>query len=279
MSLRTLSTGWPCPHKNDVSWTSSTLPMVRSLIARIRTLVRRKQKARSLGFTFNRSATFTLPDQIIVTDRTIELHLPNEHGVRIAFIDILLDDCYRCTSLLKNGGSIRTILDIGGNVGLFGLHARNVFKDAIVHVYEPNPLLHAFLSKHAASARFEYFLEAVGISSGHVSVKFDRESVLTRTQSDANGSVPQISFRQAIDRLGGVIDLLKLDCEGEEWELFKDKDSWRYVKNLSMEYHLFESWQTEQHVRNALTDLGFFITSFRPGRNFGLITATRHSFA
>ena len=246
-------------------------------IERIKTFVRRRNNARSLGVKFHRSATFTLPVEMIVAGRMIRLHLPDEHGVKMAFIDIFLDDCYRCHALKKSTGPVKTILDIGANAGLFGLHARNVFHDATIHAYEPNTLLLTSLSQHAASARFQYFVEAVGAGSGYVSLQCNGESVLTRVQPDLMGTVPQVSFQQAIERLGGNIDLLKIDCEGAEWELFEDTDSWRHVKHLCMEYHLFHPGQTEQAVRETLIDLGFTITSFVPIHNFGLVTATRHT--
>ena len=88
-----------------------------------------------LGVKFARATAFVPPRQIIVNGKTQNIRLPDESGVAATFIELLLDDCY---GLYKLPRSIETILDIGANVGLFGLAARNVFPDATIHAYEPN---------------------------------------------------------------------------------------------------------------------------------------------
>ena len=203
------------------------------------------------------------------------VRLPEENGVKVAFIDLLLDDCYRCGELKHRGEDVKTVLDIGGNVGLFGLAARKAFPAAKIHSYEPNKLLEPYLAIQAEAAGFEYFMEAVGLQRGTISLAIHEDSVQTRSVQNSGGRIPQIAFREAIERLGGEVDLLKLDCEGDEWTIFQDKESWQHVKHVCMEYHLFKLGQTEQGVRDRLSDLGFEITSFVPIQHFGLVTATR----
>ena len=244
------------------------------MIQRIIDLVRRRQVASRLGVPFRRAANFMLPDRITLAGLDVELALPNEHGVKVAFVEILLDDCYLCNTFSKYGGPIKTVLDIGANVGLFGLQARNTFGDAVIHAYEPNPFLQEFLITQAQAANFSHFGEAVGAENGHVTLNFEKESVLTRSVSDSNGKIPQVSFRQTIERLGGKIDFLKMDCEGAEWEIFTDQQSWKTVQNLSMEYHLFGD-QTVDMLREIVLSLGFYIHSIREYDGFGLLTASK----
>lgn len=225
---------------------------------------------------FDRSATFCLPDGIWLNGRTERLNLPDENGIRVAFIDLLLDDCYGCHVLRKRGEKIETVLDIGGNVGLFGIAARNAFPRATIHSYEPNGHLESYLAVQAEAAGFNYFMEAVGLKDGVISLELDEDSVQTRSKQDGGGTIPQIAFAKAIERMGGAVDLLKMDCEGAEWEIFNDKKSWECVKNISMEYHLFdESLHSHEEARSILKGLGFTITRFNPIANFGLLNATR----
>ena len=248
-----------------------------SVIKRIATLLKRKRSAAHLGIRFQRSATFRLPSSIRLNGRMQSLKLPDENGIKVAFIDLLLDDCYGCGVMKQRGEQVKTILDIGGNVGLFGIAARDAFPTAKIHSYEPNGLLEPYLSNQARVARFDYFMEAVGLERGMVSLAIHEDSVRTRSVQGGKGSIPQIAFREAIERLGGQVDLLKVDCEGDEWNLFKDRESWRNVKHLCIEYHLFNSGHTEQGVKETLKGLGFKITSFVPIANFGLATATRRT--
>ena len=247
------------------------------IIDRIATLLRRRKAAAEFKVRFDRSASFRLPNKIRINGEMYELNLPDENGVKVAFIDLLLDDCYGCRNLKRSGVKINTILDIGGNVGLFGLAARNIFPNAAIHSYEPNRQLEQYLSVQAQSSGFDYFMEAVGLKDSMISLELHEDSVQTRSKKkDSDGNVPQIAFRKAIDRLGGEVDLLKMDCEGAEWEIFKDPDSWKRVRNLSMEYHLFEPEHTKEVVKKIIADLGFTITSFIHKDNFGLLIATRN---
>lgn len=245
------------------------------IIDRITTLIRRRKAASEINVRFDRSSAFQLPTKILLNGHMIDLNLPDENGVKVAFIDLLFDDCYGCRSLKQRGEKVKTVLDIGANVGLFGIAARNIFPLAKIHCYEPNRQLEPYLKTQAKAGKFDYFIEAVGRFEGMISLEINEDSVQTRSNHEKVGSTPQITFRQAIDRIGGEIDFLKIDCEGAEWEIFQDEESWRKVKNLSMEYHLFEPNQTEDQIISIIEDFGFTITSFIPIENYGLLTAKR----
>ena len=247
------------------------------IIERIMTLLRRKKAAMELGVKFTRSATFKLPDTIHLNGEKQRLNLPDEESLKVAFIELLLDDCYGCRQPKKRHESIKTVLDIGANVGLFGIAARLAYPNATIHAYEPNPVLEPFLSAQAAVAKFEYYLEAVGSENGTISLDLREDSVHTRTVNAANDSVPCVAIREAIRRMGGEVDFLKMDCEGAEWDIFNDKESFRHVKHLAMEYHLFDERQTEQRVRAWIDELGFRLQKFQPIDNFGLLIATREA--
>ncbi len=237
-------------------------------------LFKRRQKAASLGFKFDRAANFTLPARIIINGNICKLHLPEEHGIKIAVIELLLDDCYGCFNIVKNNSPINTVLDIGANVGLFGVMARNAFPNAVIQAYEPNPHLEKYLKVQAAIGKYAYFMEAVGMENDKVDLDFKGESVLTQTRSSDSGAVTQVAFRDAIARIGGNVDFLKMDCEGAEWELFRDTDSWQRVRYLSMEYHLFGQ-HTLEELLAKVQDLGFRMLDHRCFGNFGLLRAER----
>lgn len=179
-----------------------------------------------------------LPESINMSGKVQHLYLPDEHGIKVAFVDLLLDDCYGCSALSKSGDPVNTILDIGANVGLFGIAARHYFPSAKIHAYEPNFMFEKYLKVQANSAGVDYYMEAVGKNKGRVNLDFNPDSVQSRSSENEAGSIPQITLREALDRIGGEVDLLKMDCEGAEWEMFADTENWKRVRNLSMEYHL-----------------------------------------
>jgi len=240
-------------------------------VQRLLKLYQRRKVAAQLGVRFERSATFRLPNDVVINGCRHHLSLPEENGVKMAFIDLLLDDCYGCKNVLQQP---RTVLDIGGNVGLFGITARAAFPNATIHVYEPNPHLEKYLKVQGEAGGFQYFMDAVGLEDGKVLLNFLEDAVLTRSEVSQGGNIDQIAFRRAIEKIGGHVGFLKMDCEGGEWLLLEDIESWQKVQHLSMEYHLWDH-HTETEVLSKVRGLGFNILSHTPLGNFGLIIAAR----
>lgn len=108
----------------------------------------------------------------------------------------------------------------------------------------------------------------------------DAESVLSTTPSDPNGTTPQFACRTAIKRLGGHADLVKLDCEGAEWEFLKDVASWHSVRFVTIEYYL-SSNQDHGTIKTALESLGFTLLkqSSPSEHNHGMALAERQQVA
>lgn len=244
------------------------------MIRRIARLIRRNVAAAELAVAYGRAATFALPDSIVMNGERRALKLPAENGVRVAFLELLLDDCYGCRSLAKSDMPARTILDIGANVGLFGIAARCSFPEAQIHAYEPNRRLEPYLRNQAEVAHFRYFMEAVGSSTGRVSLHDNIDSVQARSHADDAGDVEQVALREAIARLGGSVDFAKVDCEGAEWDLFEDVESWQHIKNVSLEYHLWPN-HTANEVLDRIAALGFKVDKHTPLNGYGLILARR----
>jgi FkbM family methyltransferase len=67
------------------------------------------------------------------------------------------------------------------------------------------------------------------------------------------------SLASAVEALGGA-DLLKLDCEGAEWDLFETVDVWRRIAAITMEYHLwgegggYGEYNYERRARSGLSN-------------------------
>lgn len=223
---------------------------------------------------FSRAATFFPPSKLQIAGREVVLNIPDQHGIRVAFVDLLLDDCYQCEKWCGENQNINNIIDIGANVGIFGLVARQKFPLAKIHAYEPNILLKPYLETQAKAIKMTVFMEGVGKESGRMRLTLHDDSVQTRSESDQNGEIRMTSFADAIGRIGGKVDLLKIDCEGAEWELFEDSSSWQKIQRVAMEYHL---WPSHSHleVRARIEELGFRVHEQKPSENYGLLIASR----
>ena len=73
---------------------------------------------------------------------------------------------------------------------------------------------------------------------------------------------------------GAPVDLVKLDCEGAEWELLRDVAPWQRVQQLTMEYHLADG-QTLAQMRALVERAGFTVQVVMPADTFGLLVARR----
>lgn len=251
------------------SMPDSTLnPLTKRLV----TLWKRKRRARRLGIDFGRAAAFLVPSEILIGTKHLHVSLPDDGGSRTAFIDVLLDDCYRLRDLPDD---IKKIVDIGCHAGLFSIAARNRWPRAVIHAYEPNPALQKHFEYHASQAGFSVYREAVGLTSGTVALVPNADSVKVSTVQANKGGVPQVSFNKVVDRLGGSVDLVKLDCEGAEWPILRDEVSWRQTRFLTMEFHLWAGYTLEE-LKSSISKLGFHIRCVEiTGPDFGVLLAGR----
>jgi len=126
--------------------------------------------------------------------------------------------------LVAQRRDVKTIIDVGANVGLFTLRAKQIWPDARVLAFEPDPTNFARLERHVALNRladvavfneglsdqcgsFELFLSPRNIG-GH--------SMYRRTERSV--SIETRTLAEALNLLGADVtcDLLKIDCEGCE---------------------------------------------------------------
>lgn len=223
------------------------------------------------GFVFVRPAWFKMPRRIQVAGKRVSLHYPPDHGAQADFFACFIRNDYGLGNQLPR---VRTILDIGANVGFFSMAARGRYPDATIHAYEPNPRVIETLRANAAPLRIAIHAEAVGNRAGFVQMIDEGASNQARTSAAQNGGIPLVTLDTAIERLGGSVDLLKLDCEGAEWDLFELDDAWKRVRNVRMEYHLFRG-ETVERVESALQRLGFETIHWQRDAGFGMVWARR----
>jgi FkbM family methyltransferase len=210
-----------------------------------------------------------MPPKVRAAGQHVTLSYPPELGVTNDFFACIIRNEYGLRHRLRE---VRTILDIGANIGFFSVAARARYPHATIHAYEPNPRVISNLRANTLPLRIEIFTEAVGARDGYTRIVDVGDSNQATTSNDGTGGITQVGLGKAIERLGGSVDLLKLDCEGAEWELFRAVDAWKCVRNVRMEYHLFHG-ETVPQVERALQELGFEVIHLQPSNGFGMIWA------
>jgi FkbM family methyltransferase len=129
-------------------------------------------------------------------------------------------------------------VDIGANVGLFSANHSSFFRT--IHTYEPITVL-AEKIKVRDIPNITIFNEAVGATTGKAKMILHRgmDSGSTTTEDCLKDvitvfgdtwsdtvicEVPMIDLETVIDRVGGRIDYLKMDCETSEYPILMNKD-------------------------------------------------------
>lgn len=116
------------------------------------------------------------------------------------------------------------ILDCGGNIGLSTLWFKMEYPGADVTVFEPGPDLYPLLTRNLE--RFGF----TDVKTEQVAV-WHEETSLNLSNDRADGGFVSATSRQTArevpairlaDRINGPVDLLKIDIEGAEFEVFDD---------------------------------------------------------
>jgi FkbM family methyltransferase len=138
-----------------------------------------------------------------------------------------------------------SVIDVGAGLGDFTILAASAASLGLVHAYEPFEESHQLLKRNLSLNHIDgvtCFQEAAGRSGTRLSAAdSSKEAVSTAfAETSEPSSVPSINLRQMLARLpSGSCDLLKIDCEGCEYELLlsAEADSLRRIQRITMEAH------------------------------------------
>jgi len=134
-------------------------------------------------------------------------------------------------------GPPAAILDLGANVGLFGLHAAALWPMAEVDAYEPDPanatVHRAVIAANAMEGRWRLVQAAAGAADVHE--RFASGGIAL-SSLQAGGDIV-VEVRDVLAAMAAA-DLVKMDIEGGEWAILTDP---RFVaappRSLVLEYH------------------------------------------
>lgn len=247
---------------------------MNKIFQKIQVLFKRKRNAKKIGIHFIRAAKWNLPRKILIRNSEVTLNLLSDKSTTTSFADIFLDDVYGLYFFKKHMPSIKKIVDIGANQGLFTVAASNVFP-ARIHAYEPNPSLINRLKFNTHDFNVSCFNEAVGLTEGAIKMEEGKDSLHGKTILSYAGDIPQVSLQKVIARMDGSIDLLKLDCEGAEWEILKDISSLGKISAITMEYHTDDT-HDHNNIITVLKNASFNILHYEiSGPTWGIVWAAR----
>ncbi|HTW88501.1 MAG TPA: FkbM family methyltransferase [Candidatus Binataceae bacterium] len=173
------------------------------------------------------------------------------------------------------------VVDVGANMGDFAVEVGSLCPRGRIVAVEPVTEFAAMIEINKllnALTNIEVVQVALGSSEAEVEINLaGNASSLYWKKADQAQKVRQTSLARLMDELRiGQIDLLKLDCEGAEWEILPNaSELLPRVRQICMEFHPMNGW-TGERLAAFLRDAGYTVEFISGGWN-GPLWATRNS--
>jgi FkbM family methyltransferase len=177
------------------------------------------------------------------------------------FLEIFVFGIYRrAQDDIRRAG---VIIDVGANVGFFGLYASSINVDAEIHAFEPFPKNAEQLNKNLLlnpKCRAKLHAEAVSDQTRVMELYFTPGDDSGCTLNQAKGqscSVKVINVNELFDACDvKKCDLLKIDCEGSELSILRaaSPKTLMATRAIIMEYHVPAEVET---ILGILSGAGF----------------------
>jgi FkbM family methyltransferase len=176
-----------------------------------------------------------------------------------------------------------SVIDLGANIGLFGLWVLRHFRDAAVTAFEPDPWNLEMLRRCVALNDQTGRWTVVGAAaSNHAGTAAFTGGAVSLSRIEAEGGNAMVETVDVFPYLDGA-DFAKIDIEGGEWAILGDE---RFhtcpVQVIVLEYHphLCPSDDPKMHAHALLERAGYSTIEREhhddpPG--YGLIWASRDS--
>ena len=222
---------------------------------------------------------------------------------------IILDDHIK--GYLKYGIAIKdgdVIIDVGANIGVFGLRASQWHRDVQIHSFEPVPDIYDVLKKNASLSKndrfhsynmglgskadtinFTYFPNSPALSTAHSEMWEEDPEIFNKAVRGSIKNAPNSMWytklipdfmipmigkilmngkKEVTAKVGTLsgfvteknlqrINLLKLDCEGHEWEVLQgiSEEHWPIIESLVIEIHDID--ERASKTESLLREKGF----------------------
>ncbi|HEY1054919.1 MAG TPA: FkbM family methyltransferase [Emticicia sp.] len=189
--------------------------------------------------------------------------------------EIFVDKTYDYPDLQKINP---VIIDIGANTGLFTLRMKQLYKDASIYSFEPFPSNFQQLSENVKLSSLEdvvLYKKGVGGESRTEKLYINKKNIgghslyQNEAQSDDYVEIEITSLEEVLNSLKVErFDLLKMDCEGAEFEIIKSITP-ELAKRIDI--IIFESTESIYHIdelTSHLKGIGFTVEFIERSANY-----------
>lgn len=169
---------------------------------------------------------------------------------------------------LKFKKSPKNIIDAGANVGLTTIYFKSKYPEATVYLIEPVQANFALAKRNIETNSISsviFFNGALWPKSESLRVINDFRDLKDwslRVESNPEGDIESVTPFEIINKLGGVIDIFKIDIEGSENQLFSEEMdlTWLHqVRVIAIEIH--DEFLVRTRIMEVLKRSNFELTS------------------
>ncbi len=201
------------------------------------------------------------------------VHLTGDIGDIYTINDVFVTGSYE-TNLER----VRTIIDLGANIGISVLWFRLKYPEAQIRAYEPGAAAFATLQKNFAhDAKIELHQAAVSASGGEISFfESDRSTQSSFFRSDE--AVERLVASVTLDEIVGdeSVDILKIDIEGAEFDVLQSTRALPHVRLILGELHPVKTGRSIDEAVATLQKTHRVSTTDVPGGRVVLFSASRN---
>lgn len=225
---------------------------------RLRERMRSESKVRYLAW--RASGTKRLLTVRLASGESLVLRPPPAGDLSVAH-EIFAQEIYRSPRLLR-AEAVAMIIDVGANIGYSILYFAYRYSNARVIGFEPHPAHLALAGKHLRINGLTERVKLVAAGAGNderAGFLIDEGERSRVSEDGGRGRIP-IRVVDLFDLIGDArIDLLKMDCEGGEYDLIMDE---RFasldVHTIALEWHATgQHPHAREELRARLEELGF----------------------
>lgn len=213
--------------------------------------------------------------------KNLELQLNSEADLSV-FEEIFVDKDYKILDTIITKAS-NCILDIGAHIGLFSIYCHCLNPQVPMLAFEPEEKNFQTLKENFRHNSIKNVLAknlAVSASEGPKTLYLSPDShnhslidVTNQSKIVQSTTLEQIIKKHNLSK----IDLLKLDCEGAEFEILENcpKEIFNKVQNLYIEYHIYQPNLNADKILSKLQKANFKVQT-KPShydKKFGFIFA------
>lgn len=172
----------------------------------------------------------------------------------------------------KHYGNINNcsvIIDIGANVGVFSIYAAIESKNAMVYGFEPvvenYELLKQNINSNDLDSRIKTFNLGVASKTEERKIYISSSPLHSIVDNNANQCSERIIYCTSLEDIIknnylSKIDLLKINCEGAEYEILysTDKECFDKIFDIRLEYHNMDTKNKNiNRLKDFLESMGY----------------------